>query len=266
MAPIGSNSGSPIILDCSDSGLSISSNIVGLLTFIAAIILSIQLSMGTTVRIYQTLKSMAGKHPNDGDSPRVMLGRYGPIVDDVLTHAHKYGFDSIRPNLSYDDTMNMWLSVEQWIDQFDYLYGRVRRVVLFKYRIHRPIMWLLRREDALANAQLDKLQSETEELLRSCNRICSYWEEFSASPVAEKIWEPKPHTFEARILDELAQLKSTMTLLQRDNDLKGRLFEELVRARNSTSYAPATVETLDGIHTASTPPNVGRQKGRRGSF
>lgn len=155
MAPIATADGLAS-LDCNDSGLSYAANIAGLLTFVAAIVLSFRLSMRTTRGIYDALEQMSIKHALNHEDRRMhdrldtlnmIRQKYGPMMP---IRIREWAF---RDRLKH------------WDERYHTLYERVRSVLFCKLNVHKPVLWMWRSGDGWAGKELEKIQMDGEKLL-----------------------------------------------------------------------------------------------------
>lgn len=160
MAPVPA---SPV-LDCSDSGLSVTANVIGILTFVAALTLAAQLSL-VEARRWLDHENFVIRIRSKEISDKI--GRASKEVEDLGSQTLLQRFsqkswytDAMRRS---DDTRIHHLQslksvCSNWWRDHKMLSDEVSSVVQFGFRIHRPLLWLARRRDQWLRAETEKLR------------------------------------------------------------------------------------------------------------
>lgn len=157
------------VLDCTESGLSVTANIMGILTFVAAIALALQLSL-YEARQWLDQQQWARQYHDLQRRTRVQA-----ILVSALLKKKDLPWYTKDMHLSDEyrksnlERMNEDLG--EWYTDFIALHGQVTNMLWFGFWINRPLVWLVKRRDRWLRAETDILKLRLDDVEKKFRKL-----------------------------------------------------------------------------------------------
>lgn len=166
-----------INLDCGDSPLSMTANVISLLTLVVAVILGVQLSMASTKELIPPVAELRYKF-------RALYFRLliGNVVFEEFKKRNPLGTNSVRrPNIGnawgplYGNLLRWAEGTRRSLEGLNELHESLDHSTRFGFKVWRPLFWLLLLKDRVARHRYATLKAAFDEVRNAMGESYNYF-------------------------------------------------------------------------------------------